>query len=114
MGYKWHTGSLAWLIHRFTGILLVLYIFLHLYVLSHLRDPLQYERMMKLMKNPLVGLGEIGLLGLVIAHALNGVRLTLLDLGISTRFQKPLFWIALIGGGVLFVFGARPIIGGIM
>lgn len=112
MRYRWHTGSFAWLIHRVTGILLTLYIFLHLYVLSHLRDPLQYESLMRFMKNPFVRLSEIGLLGLVISHSLNGFRLTLIDLGISTSLQKLLFWIAVSIGFLLFMVGSWPMIRG--
>ena len=113
MRYRWHIGSFAWLIHRVTGILLTLYIFLHLYVLSHLKDPIQYESLMKLMKNPLVKLSEISLLALVIAHALNGFRLTLIDIGVSTSLQKPVFWMAVAIGALLFIIGSFPIVGGV-
>lgn len=67
---------------------------------------------MRLMKNPLIRLSEISLLALVIAHALNGFRLTLIDVGVSTPFQKPLFWMAFAIGVLLFIIGSRPIIGG--
>ncbi len=110
---RWlQTGFLAWLVHRVTGVLLTLYIFVHLYLLSHLRDPLEYERLAGLMETPLVRSGELLLLALVIVHSLNGVRLTLIDLGLSSRLQKPLFWAVLTAGGVLFAFGAWPILGG--
>lgn len=68
---------------------------------------------MKVMDNPLARIGEAGLLLLVITHSLNGVRLTLLDLGMPTRFQKPLFWSAAMIGGIIFLIGALPILGGI-
>ncbi len=112
MRYRLQTGSFAWLIHRFTGIALTLYIFLHLYVLSSLRDPVRYEALMKAMKNPLVRLMEAGLLALVISHALNGFRLTLIDMGVSTGMQKLLFLIAFVLGSFLFVIGAVPMIRG--
>ena len=112
MIYRWHTGSLAWLIHRVTGVALTLYIFLHLYVLSHIKDPVQFESLMNLFKNPFVKIGEIGLIVLVIAHSLNGLRLTLIDMGMSTRLQKPMFWTAFAIGIIILVFGAQPFIGG--
>ncbi len=112
MRYRWHTGSFAWLIHRVTGILLTLYIFLHLYVLSHLKDPETFNSMMALMKHPLVKLSEVGLLGLVLAHGLNGLRLTLLELGVSSRLQKSLFWTAVATGIVILFIGGLPILGG--
>lgn len=112
MRYRLQTGSFAWLIHRVTGISLTLYIFLHLYVLSHLKDPLKYASLIEVMKNPLVKLSEAGLLGLVIGHAFNGFRLTLIDLGVSTRLQKKLFWGGFFVGGLLFLYGSWVILGG--
>ncbi|NOY63987.1 MAG: succinate dehydrogenase, cytochrome b556 subunit [Nitrospirae bacterium] len=108
MRYRWHTGSIAWLIHRITGVLLTLYIFVHLYVLSHLKDPESYKKILQLMENPFVKISEIGLLALVLAHGLNGIRVTLLELGVPTRLQKPLFWSAFLVGFVLLVFGSIP------
>lgn len=112
MRYALQTGSVAWLIHRITGVLLTLYLFVHLYVLSHLKDPAAYMAITSLMKHPLVRLSEVGLLALVVVHAANGTRLVLLDLGVPTAFQKKLFWAAVIIGGLLSVFGAVPFIGG--
>lgn len=112
MRYKLQTGSLAWIIHRATGIALTFYIFVHLYVLSHLKNPVQYEALMNMMKNPMVKLSEAGLLALVAAHALNGIRLTLVDLGAPTRFQKLMFWIAAVIGILAVIFGTIPLIGG--
>jgi len=112
MRYKLQTGSFAWVIHRVTGISLTLYIFIHLYVLSHLKDPLKYASLIEMMKNPLVKLSEAGLLGLVIGHAFNGFRLTLIDIGASTRLQKKLFLGAFFIGGLLFLYGSWIILGG--
>ncbi|MFO0754009.1 MAG: succinate dehydrogenase, cytochrome b556 subunit [Thermodesulfovibrionales bacterium] len=112
MRYKLRTGSFAWLIHRVTGVALTLYIFLHLYVLSHLRDPEEYRELMETMRNPLVRVSEVGLLALVVAHAFNGVRVTLLEMGLSTRLQKPLFWTAAAVGAVLCLAGAWVFLGG--
>ncbi len=112
MRYRLQTGSFAWIIHRLTGIALTLYIFLHLYVLSSLRDPVRYEALIKATKSPLVRLMEAGLLALVIGHALNGFRLTLIDMGVSTRMQKLLFWSAFVLGSFLLIIGAVPMIRG--
>ncbi len=110
MMYRWHTGFVAFLIHRFTGVLLSLYIFVHLYVLSHLKDPEEYKRLMSLMNSPLIRISEVALLALVIAHGLNGLRLTLFDLGLPSGYQKRLFWAALFLGIVLFALGSYPIL----
>jgi succinate dehydrogenase / fumarate reductase cytochrome b subunit len=53
---------------------------------------------------------EIGLLGTVILHALNGIRLTLIDLGVGHGRQRQMFWLWSIGiGAVIFLAGAIPI-----
>lgn len=106
MRYRLRTGSFAWLIHRITGISLTIYIFLHLYVLSNLKDPEKYESLMHNMENPLMRAGELALLALVFTHGLNGFRLVLIDTGVPTRFQKVLFGIAAAIGALIFIFGA--------
>jgi succinate dehydrogenase / fumarate reductase cytochrome b subunit len=110
--YKWGAGLIAWMVHRFTGIALTLYIFVHLYVLSSLRDPERFESMMGLMQNPLVKLGELGLLALVAAHALNGVRVTLLEFGMPTRLHKPAAILGAAGLAVLLMTGLLVFFGG--
>lgn len=112
MRYRWNVGSLAWLSHRLTGVALTLYIFVHLYVLSHLRDPEEFAAMMGLFNNPAMKAAELGLLALVAAHGLNGIRLMLIDLGVPTRFQKALLAAAVLAGLIIVIAGAGPFIGG--
>jgi succinate dehydrogenase / fumarate reductase cytochrome b subunit len=111
MRYRLRTGSFAWLVHRLTGIVLTLYIFLHLYVLAHLKDPSGYTSIMRAMQSPLVKLSEAGLLVLVIAHAFNGLRLTLIDMGMPTGLHKRFYWSAFTVGAVIAVFGGLYIVG---
>ena len=45
----------------------------------------------------------------VILHALNGIRLTMVDLGVGLSRQRQVFWYFAIGvGAVLFLAGAIP------
>lgn len=113
MRYRLHTGSVAWIIHRFSGIALTLYIFLHLYVLSSLKDPQKFESIMKALDSPLIKLSELGLLFLVAAHSFNGFRLTLLDIGTPTRLHKPLFWLAAVICALILAAGSWPFVGGL-
>lgn len=114
MRYKLHTGSVAWVIHRVSGAVLTLYILLHIYILDNLRDPENYNRMLSLMELPAVRLGKAGLLAFIIAHALNGLRLTLLESGIPTSMQKSIFWSAFSAGGLLFILAVWPVLGGVL
>ena len=110
--YRFTTGSIAWIIHRATGIGLTLYIFAHLFVLSNLRDREKFEALMEMAHSPLVRLMEVGLLGIVAAHALNGLRLTILDLGAPTRMHKPMFYALSVIWAIVMAIAGRFMLGG--
>jgi succinate dehydrogenase / fumarate reductase, cytochrome b subunit len=109
--YRWQfSGMVAFAIQRVTGILLLVYLFLHVHTVSKLsQGPAAFNQAMATFANPFFKLLEIGLLGTVVLHALNGIRITLVDLGIGVGRQRQLFWILTVGVGVLvFLAGAIP------
>jgi succinate dehydrogenase / fumarate reductase cytochrome b subunit len=72
--------------------------------------PAEFNRQLAFYGTPFFKLLEIGLLATVILHALNGIRLTVLDLGLAHKGQRKLFWGLVIGiGAALFIAGAVPI-----
>jgi succinate dehydrogenase / fumarate reductase, cytochrome b subunit len=105
------SGMTAHVIQRITGLLLLLYLFLHVRTVYALRaGPAAFDRAVGEFSGPFFKLLEIALLGAVILHALNGVRITLLDLGIAHHRQRRLFWVGTIGlGAVIFLAGAIPL-----
>src|SRR5918992_3396560 len=111
--YRWrYAGMLAFVIQRFTGVALLFYLFLHVLTIHQLREPARFDDSIRMFDSPFFKLGEIALLGIVILHALNGVRLTLIDMGIGTSAtrQRQMFWYLVVGAGVVtFVAGAVPI-----
>jgi succinate dehydrogenase / fumarate reductase cytochrome b subunit len=104
-------GMTAWVLQRVTGILLLFYLFLHVETIHQLSaGPAAFNRQMAVYSTPFFKLLEIGLLATVILHALNGIRLTVLDLGYGHRQQKKLFWsLVVVAGAALFIAGAVPI-----
>lgn len=104
-------GGLAQMLQRVTGLLLLLYLLLHVRTIHALREgPAAFDNALATFRNPLFKVLEIGLLGVVILHAMNGVRITLLDLGIGQDRQRQMFWwIAVALGGGLFLLGATPL-----
>ncbi|MCS6964601.1 succinate dehydrogenase, cytochrome b556 subunit [Thermoflexus sp.] len=86
-------GGLAFLLMRLTGIGLVIYLFIHLYVLRLLaQGPEAWDAFIAMAKSPLfLALDGLLILG-ILYHALNGVRVTLLGLGIGVPHQARLFW----------------------
>jgi succinate dehydrogenase / fumarate reductase cytochrome b subunit len=108
--YAWrYVGNVAFWIQRLTGIALVGYLIVHVHTIRDLQHPEKFDAALKLFGSPLFKLGEIALLGTVILHALNGVRLTLFDLGVELTRQRQWFWYFAIGAGaILFLAGAIP------
>jgi len=105
------SGMLAQVIQRVTGLLLLFYLFLHVRTIHQLAGgPAAFNAAMKTFQTPLFKMLEIALLGTVILHALNGVRITLLDLGYAQTRQRQLFWIYSVGlGALVFLLGAIPL-----
>ncbi|MGB9892094.1 succinate dehydrogenase, cytochrome b556 subunit [Thermodesulfovibrio yellowstonii] len=106
MRYRWNTGSLAWLVHRVTGIILSLYLIAHIYVLSHLKDPVTYNNLMAFMKNPLLKIGELILFAIVLKHVFAGIRITLLEMGVSTKYHKSMAYVGALLVFLIWVVGA--------
>ncbi len=116
MHYKWKTGMVAFVMHRISGLALTLYLILHLNVVSNLHDPGKFDAAMNFLNQPLFKLLEIGLLFAVIYHALNGVRVFLIDFCDMTRSHAKVWWVLAAIGAVIFIVGAYPFLrhGGIL
>ncbi len=100
----------AWAVQRVTGLLLLFYLLLHVQTVGKLSaGPAAFDQALATFRSPFFKLLEIGLLGTVVLHALNGIRITLIDLGIGLERQRQLFWGLAIGAGLLiFLAGAIP------
>ncbi|MCG8403054.1 MAG: succinate dehydrogenase, cytochrome b556 subunit, partial [Firmicutes bacterium] len=91
-------GMWAWMLHRITGVGLVLYLTIHTATMatSLIKGAEAFNATITmLMSNPVLHLVEYLLVGAVIYHGLNGVRLLLFDMGIGFSRQKELFWAAM-------------------
>ncbi len=107
MRYQPRTGFMAWLLMRITGVGIVIFLPIHIWGLQNLLSgPETFNQYIKLYSHPLFKLGEIALLGAIIFHALNGIRIMLVDFGTGWRNHKILFWIVVAIGVILFIAGA--------
>jgi succinate dehydrogenase / fumarate reductase, cytochrome b subunit len=109
--YRWQFGGMvAWTIQRVTGILLLFYLFVHVHTISKLsQGPVAFDRAIATFNSPFFKLLEIALLATVVLHACNGIRITLVDLGIGVGRQRQMFWIITVGAGTLVTLaGAIP------
>jgi succinate dehydrogenase cytochrome b556 subunit len=66
--------------HRFTGIFLLLFLWFHLYTLSFLQSPQEFDARMRLFEHPIFVFLEWALAIPLIFHALNGGRIILFEL----------------------------------
>jgi succinate dehydrogenase / fumarate reductase cytochrome b subunit len=105
------SGMTAHVVQRVTGLLLLVYLFLHVHTIRQLRNgPAAFNAALVAFHSPFFKLLEIALFGTVILHALNGVRITLIDLGIGHDRQRRMFWGYAVGfGALIFLAGAIPL-----
>lgn len=112
MRYRWDIGFVAWLLMRITGVLIMLFLLIHLFVLSHLglgKEAFEGFFFVRLADKPLNKLLELGLIGCLLFHGLNGVRICLIDFMGGVFVQKRLFWTMVAIGAAIFVVAAVPI-----
>lgn len=78
--YRGGTGQWAWWLHRASGVGVLLFLLIHILDTGLvLFGPAVYDRVVKIYVHPLFRVGEVVLAGMVLYHALNGIRITLLD-----------------------------------
>jgi len=99
----------GWVLQRVTGLALAVYLIVHLFEVHTLtKGPDAFDRLMRVFQHPGFKLAEVALLGAVIFHALNGMRIIVMDTGVASRRQKAAFWIAAGVGALVFLAGAIP------
>jgi succinate dehydrogenase / fumarate reductase, cytochrome b subunit len=83
-------GMWAFVAHRITGIGLVVYLLLHLVLLSILaQGQVGWDSFVALGRTPVFLALDVVLIAGVLIHGLNGVRVALTGMGFGLRQQKP-------------------------
>ncbi|MQA61536.1 MAG: succinate dehydrogenase, cytochrome b556 subunit [Actinophytocola sp.] len=103
-------GMWSWVAHRITGVLTFFFLFVHVLDTALVRvSPEVYDEVINTYKTPFVGLLEVGLVGAVLYHALNGIRVMLVDFwGKGPRYQRPMLW-AIVGVWLLVMIPSAVI-----
>ncbi|WP_068275092.1 succinate dehydrogenase, cytochrome b556 subunit [Aldersonia kunmingensis] len=101
----------SWVLHRITGVAVFFFLFVHVLDTALVRvNPDTYDSVIETYKNPLVGLMELGLVAAVLYHALNGVRVMLVDFwSKGPKYQRVMLWVILAVWFVVMVPGAARI-----
>lgn len=110
--YRWFTGSLAYVLHRVTGLGLLVFLVFHIISVTKANaSPEVYDLMIRRMQEPDFKLGELALFAALLFHGLNGLRILYVDfVVIRTTHHKTLFWgLSLLVVGLLAV-GSVPLI----
>ena len=78
--YRGREGMWSWVAHRVTGVAIFFFLLVHVLDTSLVRiSPEDYNDVIGTYKNPIMGLGEAGLVAAIVFHAFNGIRIILVD-----------------------------------
>jgi succinate dehydrogenase / fumarate reductase cytochrome b subunit len=111
---EFSAGMWAWIFHKFTGWVLVGYLFTHIAVLSTATQgaTAYTETIRGLEALAIVRVLEVGLLAVAVFHILNGIRLLFIDLGIGLEAQNKSFYASLVLSGAIVVASVPTFVSG--
>ena len=91
--YKGQSGMWSWLLHRITGLGILLFLFIHIVDISLLGFGFQvYNEGILLFDSVIVRLLSLALIGAVLLHGFNGVRIMFIDFWRNgVRYQRAMF-----------------------
>jgi succinate dehydrogenase / fumarate reductase cytochrome b subunit len=93
--YRGREGMWSWVAQRITGALTFFFLFAHVLDTALVRvSPDAYDTVIATYKNPLVNLMEVGLVGAVLYHAFNGLRVIAIDFwSKGPKYQRQMLWV---------------------
>ena len=104
LNYKKDSGSRAWILHIISGIALVAYLFLHIYSISPLtQGEVAFNNKMQTYSSPFFMVVEWFLFAFVLFHALNGIRIVIVDWADGAKYHKQLYRLSWVFGVILFL-----------
>jgi len=105
--YKGSPGQWSWLLHRITGVAVILFLFAHVVDTAVVGwGPEAYNRVVSVYHNWVVKLLELGLVAAVLYHAINGVKIMVFDFWpAGARRMKPIA----LASTAIFVLSMIPI-----
>lgn len=116
--YRLGPGMLAWALHRISGLAIWAFILLHVFDIWLVgANPALYDEVLKFYASPIGRVGETLIGAALFYHALNGLRIIVMDFWPATTVHHWRLWVAV--WVVFFTFGIpgayiilKPIWGG--
>jgi succinate dehydrogenase / fumarate reductase cytochrome b subunit len=108
--YRGREGMWSWVAQRVTGVLVFFFLFAHVLDTALVRvSPNTYDKVIGTYKNPIVNLLEVGLVGAVMFHAFNGLRIIAIDFwSKGPKYQRQLLWVVVGLWAVLMIGFLQP------
>ena len=93
--YRGGVSMWSWVAHRITGVAVLFFLYVHVLDTALIRvSPDAYDTIIATYKTPIVNLMEVGLVGAVLFHALNGLRVMAVDFWErGPRLQRQMLWV---------------------
>ncbi|HTY61569.1 MAG TPA: succinate dehydrogenase [Acidobacteriota bacterium] len=119
-GGRYGAERYAYALHRLSGLGILAYFLMHIFVTgSRISGHAKWDQTMATLSNPLFKIGEFLVFLAFAYHALNGIRLIMVELGYlvgrpglpsfpyhySTLRQRPLFVVVMVLAAVLMIIG---------
>ncbi len=95
--YRGQSGMWAWLLHRVTGVAILLFLLVHIVDITILGfGPTVYNNALSVFALPFVRVVSLGLIAAVLYHSFNGVRITLIDFWPQGTKYQQIMWAAVL------------------
>lgn len=92
--FKRTVGTWAFVLNRWSGLLLAVYLYVHLGILTTVAvSPAAYNQFLKIAGSPLGLAFDVGLILLMVYHGLNGLRLIYATLAGKIERHEVQFWL---------------------
>ncbi len=87
----------SWVLHRITGVAIFFFLLVHILDTALVRvSPEAYNAVIGTYQTPIMGLGEVALVGAIVFHAFNGLRIVLIDFWQKgSKYQKVMFYVVI-------------------
>ncbi|MGH9173036.1 MAG: succinate dehydrogenase, cytochrome b556 subunit [Vicinamibacterales bacterium] len=103
--YRGREGMISWALHRLTGLGVLLFLLIHIadiYVIGY--GPEEFDSLLFIYHNTFFRLMEVMLVGALYYHALNGIRIIMIDFWDgAVLIQRKLFYGVIIAFFLTFV-----------